>query len=298
LEELVAEADGLGYYTNLITSGIGLTEARLSKLKEGGLKQIQLSLQALDSAMCDSLVGVRDAHKAKIDAARAIKAMGFPMVLNVPLSRFNIDHTADFIGLAEELGIEYIEFANLQYYNWAMLNRSQLLPTRDQLARAEAEIQAARKRLGKTPTLFFVVPDYFGDRPKACMNGWGRIHLTIAPDGTALPCQEARMLKGIDFPSVRDGDLRWIWYESPGFRKFRGEAWMKEPCRSCDEREKDFGGCRCQAFMLTGDAANTDPVCGKSPLHHLVTDAVAAACAPDRADAPMIMRTRKNSIRA
>jgi len=297
LEELVAEASSLGYYTNLITSGIGLTQERLTKLKEGGLKQVQLSLQACDSELCDSLVGVRDAHKAKIEAARLIKSMGFPMVLNIPVSRFNIDHVPEFIALAEELEIEYIEFANLQYYNWAMLNRSELLPTRVQLERAEAQVNEARARLGKKLTMYFVIPDYYGDRPKACMNGWGSIHLTIAPDGTALPCQEARLLKGIDFPSVRDGDLRWIWYESPGFRKFRGDDWMQEPCRSCDERGKDFGGCRCQAFMLTGDAANTDPACSKSPLHHLITDAVEAACAPDRVDGPITMRTRKNSER-
>jgi pyrroloquinoline quinone biosynthesis protein E len=297
LEELVAEASSLGYYTNLITSGIGLTQERLTKLKEGGLKQVQLSLQACDSELCDSMVGVRDAHKAKIEAARLIKAMGFPMVLNIPVSRFNIDHVPEFIALAEELGIEYIEFANLQYYNWAMLNRAELLPTRVQLERAEAQVNEARARLGKKLTMYFVIPDYYGDRPKACMNGWGSIHLTIAPDGTALPCQEARLLKGIDFPSVRDGDLRWIWYDSPGFRKFRGDDWMQEPCRSCDERGKDFGGCRCQAFMLTGDATNTDPACGKSPLHHLVTDAVAAACAPDRVDGQITMRTRKNSER-
>jgi len=296
LEELVAEANGLGYYTNLITSGIGLTPARLGKLKEAGLRQIQLSLQSCDPDLCDEMVGVKEAHRRKLAIAREIKALGFPMVLNVPVSRANIDHVESFIELAEELGIEYIEFANLQYYNWALLNRAELLPTRDQLERAEARIIAARQRLGKKITLYFVVPDYFSERPKACMNGWGAIHLTIAPDGTALPCQEARLLKGIDFPNVRDGDLKWIWQDSAGFRKFRGEDWMKEPCRSCDERGKDFGGCRCQAFMMTGDAANTDPACAKSPYHHLITDAVAAACAPDRVQGPLVMRHKDNSV--
>ncbi|HVI49738.1 MAG TPA: pyrroloquinoline quinone biosynthesis protein PqqE [Candidatus Sulfotelmatobacter sp.] len=295
LEELVAEADQLGFYTNLITSGIGLTPQRMARLKEAGLKHVQLSMQACDSELCDTMVGLHDAYKMKIAAAREIKAQGFPMVLNVPVSRYNIDHVEDFIALAEDLGIEYIEFANLQYYNWALLNRSELLPTRHQLDVAEAKINAARERLGRKMTLFFVIPDYYSDRPKACMNGWGAIHLTIAPDGTALPCQEARLLKGIDFPNVRDGDLRWIWQDSPGFRKFRGDDWMKEPCRSCDERHKDFGGCRCQAFMLTGDAANTDPACAKSPHHHIMTDAVAAACAPDRAVEPLVMRQRADS---
>ena len=294
LEELVAEADQLGFYTNLITSGIGLTAQRMARLKEAGLKHVQLSMQANDSQLCDSMVGLHDAHKMKIAAAREIKALGLPMVLNVPVSRYNIEYIDDFIALAEELGIEYIEFANLQYYNWALLNRSELLPTRYQLEVAEAKVNAARERLGKKLTLYFVIPDYYSDRPKACMNGWGAIHLTIAPDGTALPCQEARLLKDIEFPNVRDGDLHWIWHESPGFRKFRGDDWMKEPCRSCDEKHKDFGGCRCQAFMLTGDAANTDPACAKSPLHHLMTDAVAAACAPDRVSEPLVMRQRSD----
>ncbi len=297
LEELVAEAEQLGFYTNLITSGMGLTAERLAKLKEAGLKKIQLSLQACDSELCDTLVGVRDAYRTKIEVARAIKAMGFPVVMNIPVSRYNIDQAPAFIDLAEELGIEYIEFANLQYYNWAMLNRAELLPTHEQLERAEKVVNDARARLGKRMTIYFVIPDYFGDRPKACMNGWGSIHLTIAPDGTALPCQEARLLKGIDFPNVRDGDLRWIWYDSPGFRHFRGDDWMKEPCRSCDEKAKDYGGCRCQAFLLTGDAANTDPACAKSPHHHLITDVVAAACAPGRSAQPLVMRTRKNSER-
>jgi pyrroloquinoline quinone biosynthesis protein E len=176
------------------------------------------------------------------------------------------------IDLAVDLGVEYVEFANLQYYNWALLNRSELLPTKEQILRSEAAVAEARARLGKKLTIYFVVPDYFDKRPKACMNGWGAIHLTIAPDGTALPCQEARLIKGIEFPNVKEYGLEWSWKHSPGFNKFRGDSWMKDPCRSCDEREKDFGGCRCQAFLLTGDAANTDPVCAKSPHRHLIDE--------------------------
>jgi len=293
LEELVAEAETLGFYTNLITSGIGLTDERMARLKAAGLKHVQLSMQATDSQLCDSMVGLKDAYEMKMVAARIIKSHGLPMVMNVPVSRGNIAYIDDFIAMAEELGIEYIEFANIQYYNWALLNRSELLPTRAQLEEAEAKVNAARQRLGKKLTLFFVIPDYYNDRPKACMNGWGAIHLTIAPDGTAMPCQEARILKGIDFPNVRDGDLRWIWHESPGFRHFRGDDWMKEPCRSCDEKHKDFGGCRCQAFMLTGDAANADPACSKSPHHHLMQEAVEAAFDPNRQPAPLVMRERQ-----
>ncbi|CEJ86587.1 Coenzyme PQQ synthesis protein E [Hyphomicrobium sp. GJ21] len=276
LEELVAEADSLGYYTNLITSGVGLNKDRLRALKKAGLKQVQLSIQSNDRQHSTKLVGV-DVLDHKIDIARSIKTEGFPMVLNVPVSRFNIERTEALIDLAVDLGVEYLEFANLQYYNWALLNRAELLPTREQLAKSEAAVNAARARLGKKLTIFFVVPDYYDDRPKACMNGWGAVHLTIAPDGTALPCQEARLIKGIEFPSVRDHELDWIWHKSPAFNKFRGDSWMSEPCRSCSEKEKDFGGCRCQAFLFTGDAANTDPVCSKSSHRHLIDNLIARA---------------------
>ncbi len=276
LEELVEEADHLGYYTNLITSGVGLNTKRLRALKKAGLKQVQLSIQACDQELNEKLVGL-DVFEHKIEIARAIKAEGFPMVLNVPVSRYNIDQTENLIDLAAELGVEYLEFANLQYYNWALLNRSELLPTREQLARSEALVNEARTRLGKRLTIFFVVPDYYDSRPKACMNGWGSIHLTIAPDGTALPCQEARLIDSLEFPNVRKQSLRSIWQESSAFNKFRGDGWMKEPCRSCSEKEQDFGGCRCQAFLLTGDAANTDPVCTKSPHRKVIDELVCGA---------------------
>jgi pyrroloquinoline quinone biosynthesis protein E len=271
LEELVEYADKIGYYTNLITSGVGLTTERLRALKKAGLKQVQLSIQACDSELNEKLVGL-DVFDHKIAIAREIKAAGLPMVLNIPVSRYNIDFTTEFIDLAADLGVEYVEFANLQYYNWALLNRSELIPTREQLERSEAAVAEARARLGKKLTIYFVVPDYFDQRPKACMNGWGAIHLTIAPDGTALPCQEARLIKGIEFPNVKTHGLEWSWKHSPGFNKFRGDSWMKDPCRSCDEREKDFGGCRCQAYLFTGDAANPDPVCAKSPHRYMIDE--------------------------
>ncbi|HYH18624.1 MAG TPA: pyrroloquinoline quinone biosynthesis protein PqqE [Azospirillum sp.] len=292
LEELVGEADGLGYYTNLITSGVGIDAERIRDLKKAGLKQVQLSLQACDSELNETMVGI-DVFDQKIAVARELKAQGFPMVLNVPVSRYNIGQTQAFIDLAADLGVEYIEFANLQYYNWALLNRSELLPTREQLEESEEVVKRARERLGNKPKIYFVIPDYYSERPKACMNGWGSIHLTIAPDGSALPCQEARLIKELDFPNVRDHGLDWIWKESPAFRKFRGDDWMKEPCRSCDEKGKDFGGCRCQALMLTGDAANTDPVCTKSPHRHLIDEAVAAArVRGPRTERPLYMRQR------
>lgn len=294
LEELVAEAHRLGYYTNLITSGIGLTEERLRVLKEAGLNQIQLSLQSNERALTDMLVGAR-AFDLKIRAAHMIKAFGFPMVLNVPVFRQNIDQVDDILALAEQIGVDYLEFANIQYYNWALINRDELMPTRTQIEAAEQAVQAARERLGDRMTIYFVIPDYYEERPKACMNGWGAIHLTIAPDGVAMPCQEARTITGLDFPSVREKSLAWLWNESPTFRKFRGDEWMSEPCRSCSEKETDFGGCRCQAFLLTGDAGNTDPACARSPHHHLITEAVERAHAPGRTTHPLIMRTERNS---
>lgn len=289
LETLVGVATRLEYYTNLITSGIGLDPDRLAKLKDAGLKQIQLSIQAWDPALSDELVGAR-VWDRKLEVARRIKAHGFPMVLNVPVCRQNIDQTAEILAMAEDLGVEYLEFANLQYYNWAMLNRRELLPTRAQVERAEAIVGAARERLGTRMRIYFVAPDYYDGRPKACMNGWGSIHLTIAPDGTALPCQEARVITGLRFPSVRDSNLEWIWRDSPAFNLFRGEAWMKEPCRSCEERTRDFGGCRCQAFLLTGDAANPDPACRRSPRHDVVLSAITEAHQPGRRPGVLVRR--------
>jgi pyrroloquinoline quinone biosynthesis protein E len=291
LEELVGYASGLGYYTNLITSGIGLTEKRLAALQEAGLKQIQLSLQSAERTLTNELVGAR-AHDIKLDVARRIKAHGFPMVLNVPVVRQNIDQVERILALAEEIGVDYLEFANIQYYNWALLNREELLPTREQIAHAEQAVQAARARLGNRMTIYFVIPDYYEGRPKACMNGWGTIHLTIAPDGAALPCQEVRVIKGLEFPTVREQPLAWIWNESPLFRKFRGDDWMKAPCSGCSEKEKDFGGCRCQAFLLTGDAANCDPACAKSPHHAVIEQAIQAVYTKERLHRPLIRRQR------
>lgn len=289
LEELVAYADELGYYTNLITSGVGLNEQRLTALKRAGLKQIQLSLQSADRTLTDSLVGAR-AHDLKLDVARRIKAQGFPMVLNVPVVRQNIDQVERILALGEEIGVDYLEFANIQYYNWALLNRASLLPSREQIAHAEAAVNAARARLGKRMTIYFVIPDYYEGRPKACMNGWGTIHLTIAPDGAALPCQEVRVIEGLEFPTVRDKPLAWIWNDSPLFRKFRGDEWMKSPCSGCADKDKDFGGCRCQAFLLTGDAANCDPACSRSPHHDIILRAIDAAQPSASMPRPLVRR--------
>jgi pyrroloquinoline quinone biosynthesis protein E len=280
LEELVAEAHRLGFYTNLLTSGVGLTETRALALKQAGLDHIQLSFQDSTRELNDFLSHTKT-FDLKRRTADIIKSHGWPMVLNCVIHRLNIDYIGQIIELAVELGAEYLELANSQYYSWAEINRDGLLPSREQLERAEALTNDYREKLGDKIRIFFVVPDYYETRPKKCMNGWGNVFLTITPDGTALPCHTAKMIKTVDFPNVRDMSVSDIWYSSPGFNLFRGFEWMKDPCRTCPEKEKDLGGCRCQALMLTGDAANTDPVCDKSPLHHRVQEAVAYAQVPD-----------------
>ena len=297
LEIMVAEARRLGYYSNLITSGIGLSEKRIATFKAGGLDHIQLSFQDSTREMNDFLSSTKT-FELKQKVAKLIKQYDYPMVLNCVLHRHNIDHVQQILEMAEAMDAEYVELANTQYYGWAYVNRDQLLPTREQLKRAEEVTNKFRERVGNKMKIFFVVPDYYEERPKACMNGWGALFLTVTSDGLALPCHEARQLPGLTFPNVRDHDLGWIWYDSPGFNAYRGDSWMKEPCRSCPEKAKDFGGCRCQAYMLTGDATNTDPVCGLSPLHHVVTDVVDKAQLPPAPKVevkPILFRDDKNS---
>jgi pyrroloquinoline quinone biosynthesis protein E len=293
LDIIVAEAHSLGFYTNLITSGVGLNESRIQALKAGGLDHIQLSFQDSTREMNDFLSSTRT-FELKSKVAALIKKHDYPMVLNVVLHRLNIDHVEQILNMAEEFGADYVELANTQYYGWAQRNRDRLLPSREQLRRAEEVTQRFREKPGQRMRIFFVVPDYFERRPKPCMNGLGSIFLTITPDGTALPCHAARMLPAIEFPNVRTSSVESVWYHSDGFNHFRGDSWMKEPCRSCPEKHKDFGGCRCQAYMLTGDAANADPVCDLSPHHHLVTEAVARAEALPRVeDKPLIFRDHR-----
>jgi len=302
LEQIVAEGRRLGFYSNLITSGIGMDDDRVARLKEAGLDHIQISFQASNADM-NNFLGGSDSFEKKKDMARSIKAHGYPMVLNIVLHRKNIDDIEEIIAMAEALDADYVELANTQYYGWAFHNREMLLPTRAQLAYAEKVTNAYRVRQendGSAMKLYFIVPDYYEDRPKACMSGWGDIFLTVAPDGVALPCHAARQLPGLEFPNVRDHAVDWIWSKSPAFNHFRGFDWMAEPCRSCSEKSKDFGGCRCQAYMLTGDMHATDPVCAKSPQHHLVTDAVERANnrPTNQPEAqPIVFRNMKNAKR-
>jgi PqqA peptide cyclase len=295
LEVIVAEAHALGFYINLITSGVGLNETRIKALKEAGLDHIQLSFQDSTREMNDFLSSTRT-FELKSKVAALIKRYDYPMVMNVVLHRLNIDHVEQILDMAERLGAEYVELANTQYYGWAQLNRQGLLPSREQLQRAEEVTRRFREKPDQRMKIYFVVPDYFENRPKPCMNGLGSIFLTITPDGTALPCHAARMLPGLDFPNVRDSNIKHIWYDSSAFNHFRGFEWMKEPCRSCPDKAKDFGGCRCQAYMLTGDAANADPVCDLSPHHHLVTEAVEQANQPRVVEKPLLFRDRRTSL--
>jgi pyrroloquinoline quinone biosynthesis protein E len=296
LVELVEHARQLGYYINLITSGYGMTEEKIVRLKEAGLDHIQVSIQASTQELNDHIAGTESfLHKQEI--ARLVKKHGYPMVLCVVIHRENIHQMPDILAMAEQLGADYLELANTQYYGWAHANRDLLMPTREQFEQAEAIAQAFKEKVAGRMKIYYVVPDYYEDRPKACMNGWGTTFLTIAPDGVALPCHSARELPGLDCPNVKDASIEQIWNESRAFNFFRGDEWMKEPCRSCDEKEKDHGGCRCQAYLLAGDMYAADPVCSKSPHHHLIGEAIDAArsSALSGSEKPLIFRNSKNS---
>lgn len=296
LEEITAEAHRLGYYINLITSGVGLTEQRIGALKKAGLDHIQVSFQDSTREMNDFLSHTKT-FELKKRVAEMVKAHGYPMVLNCVLHRLNIDHVDTLIEMAHEIGADYVELANTQYYSWAQLNRDALLPSREQLEAAERTTNLWRQKLNGKMKLLFVVPDYFESRPKKCMNGWGTTFMTVTPDGTALPCHTARMLPGLQFPNVRETSMHHAWYESDGFNRFRGTGWMKEPCASCDEKEKDFGGCRCQAYLLANDPYAADPVCDKSPHHARVTEPVAQAQVAGKREFPLVFRDPANSRR-
>ena len=298
LEELVDEAHRLGFYTNLITSGVGLTEQRLQALKVAGLDHIQLSLQDSTQEMNDFLSSTKT-FELKKRVAALIKKYDYPMVMNVVLHRHNLPHIDKIIDMALTLEAEYVELANTQYYGWAMKNREHLIPSHQQLIEAEAIVNQYREKIGKTCKILFVVPDYFENRPKACMNGWGSVFLGVGADGAALPCHNAREIPNLDIPNVRDHSMREIWYDSKAFNFFRGYDWMQEPCRSCDEKSKDFGGCRCQALMLTGDASKTDPVCSKSPEHGVIEKIITLAAQTEKKSDPvfpLIFRSDTNSL--
>jgi PqqA peptide cyclase len=303
LAELIAAACKSGLYTNLITSGIGLSEDRLRQLVASGLDHIQLSFQDTQEVSANWIAGAR-VHSHKLELAAWIRQHRIAFTVNLVVHRQNIDHLDQMIAALESLHPDRMEIAHAQYYGWALKNRATLLPNRVQLDRALATVAAAEQRLKGRVRIDMVVPDYHARFPKACMGGWGRQLLLIDPAGRALPCHAAGVIPGMNFDNVRDHSLEWIWANSEAFRKFRGEDWMPEPCRSCDRRKEDFGGCRCQAFLLTGDATATDPVCELAPMHHLIEIAVridtakrtdAAGPAPHAQEAPFHVLQEKMS---
>jgi len=274
LPKLVAHATRLQLYTNIITSGVLLTDEAMAALLEAGVDHIQLSFQDVDPVMAEWIGGYAGGHAKKLLAAQRIKAAGLPLTTNFVIHRHNVDRVDAMIAMAHALGSSRVEIAHAQYYGWGLRNRAALLPTREQLDSATETVEGARDRLKGAMIIDYVVPDYFAARPKACMGGWANRFLNITPSGKVLPCHAAETLPGIDFPSVKSRSLGDIWSNSDAFNRYRGTDWMPALCKSCDRREIDWGGCRCQAFALAGDAATTDPACAKSPDHFLMAQAV------------------------
>ena len=273
--DLVRSARTAGLYVSLITSGLPLDEAKLSKLVDAGLDHIQLSFQGADDEIASEISGTK-AHAQKLRVLEWLKKVRLAVTLNFVIHRRNIDQIPNMLNLAESSSATRVEFANVQYYGWAFANREHLLPTRTQLDRSLETLKAAQERLRGKIRVEYVVPDYYAKYPKPCMGGWGRKLMLITPSGEALPCHAAKIIPGLQFENVKDRSVREIWESSAAFQKFRGEAWMQEPCKSCDRRDQDFGGCRCQALLVTGDAAATDPVCSLAPTRPKI-DAILAA---------------------
>ncbi len=291
LEALVARGHQLGLYVNLITSAVPLSRERLAGLQARGLCNIQISVQGVHERDAERIAG-RAWLAQKLQAARWAGELGLPLTLNVVLHRENIAQVPELVELALSLGAERLELANTQYLGWALQNREALLPSAEQIERARAQAAEARARVAGRMELLFVLPDYHATRPRACMDGWGRRYLLVSPDGLVLPCHQAHTIDGLRFERVGEQPLSQIWARSEGLQAFRGEAFMQEPCKSCERRTLDFGGCRCQAFHLLGDAAATDPACELSPQHGLVRDARARAAAREPRLQPLRYRRR------
>ena len=276
LTELIAAARAAGLYTNLITSGIGLGEQRLAALVAAGLDHIQVSFQDSREDSANWIAGTK-AHAHKIELSSVIRRHKVAFTVNLVVHRQNLDHLEEMIAFIEQLNPDRVEIAHTQYYGWALANRAALMPTRAQVEAAVRIVAAAEKRLTGRVRIDSVVPDYYAKYPKACMGGWGRRLMLINPTGRVLPCHAAEVIPGMMFENVREKTLECIWRESASFNRFRGEEWMPEPCRSCDRRAEDFGGCRCQAFLLAADATVTDPACSLAPTHGMVEAAVREA---------------------
>jgi PqqA peptide cyclase len=275
LVEIVAHCAKVGLYTNLITSGIGLTQERMRQLADAGLDHVQLSIQDSEAASADKIAGYKGAFARKIEVAKWVNEVGIPLTVNAVIHRANIARAGRMVEFAAELGARRVEIAHTQYYAWALANRKALMPSHAQVEKAVAEVEALREVYAGKIVIDHVIPDYYAKYPKACMGGWGKRTLNVTPHGKVLPCHAAETIPGLEFWTVRDHSLADIWTKSPAFNAFRGTEWMREPCRSCPRKTIDFGGCRCQAMALTGDARNTDPICYLSPEHHKVAEIAA-----------------------
>ena len=271
LVELVQHASDVGLYSNLITSAVLLTREKLAALANAGLSHVQISFQGFEPAAADRVAGFKGGHAKKLEVARWTRELELPLTVNAVMHRQNLHQLQQIIQMAVDLDADRLEVANVQYYGWALKNRAALMPTFEQLEETTRIVEEARERLKGTLTIDYVIPDYYAARPKKCMGGWGRQFFNISPSGKILPCHAAESITGLEFESVRSNhSILWIWQNSEAFNRYRGTGWMPEPCRSCEFREVDFGGCRCQAFALTGDAGNTDPACTLSPLHEKI----------------------------
>jgi pyrroloquinoline quinone biosynthesis protein E len=285
LVDITAGAHGAGLYTNLITSAVGVTERTLGALAAAGLDHVQISIQDSEPSSADHIAGYAGAFARKRALAGEVVRLGLPLTVNAVMHRANIDRIGEMVDLALSLGAARVEIAHVQYYGWALKNRAMLMPTREQVERAAAAVEDLRARHHGRIVIDAVVPDYYARYPKPCVGGWGRRSLNVTPAGKVLPCHAAESIPGLEFWNVREHSLADIWANSPAFNAFRGTTWMKAPCASCPRREQDFGGCRCQAFALTGNAAATDPVCQLAPDHARVAELAAI-----RVDAPYVYR--------
>ena len=296
LAVLIQEATSLGFYTNLITSAIGLDAAKIAAFKAAGLNHIQISFQGSNQES-NKKFGGTDSFRHKMQMTSEVIHQEIPLGLNFVLHRQNIHQVGEFLETAELLGAEFVELANTQYYGWAKHNQQGLLPSRKQVEDAERVTNEFRSRHKGNMDVFFVAPDYYDDRPKKCSNGWATTFITVTPEGDVLPCHAAKVIPGLDFPNVKQHKLSDIWRSSDLFNKYRGTSWMVEPCASCPERMIDLGGCRCQALMLTGDAANADPVCSLSPFHDKVTKITDLASGEfdSNEPVPLLFRNMKNA---
>ena len=270
LVELVRHATAVGLYSNLITSAVLLTKEKLTALADAGLCHVQISFQGSEAEAANRVAGLKDAHAKKLEVARWVRELDLPLTVNAVMHRQNLAQLPDIIQMAVDLDAGRLEVANVQYYGWALKNRAALMPSIEQIDEASRVVEEAEARLKGTLAIDYVVPDYYALRPKKCMGGWGRQFFNISPSGKVLPCHAAETITGLSFDSVRDHSIAWIWQHSEALNRYRGTGWMPEPCQSCEFKEVDFGGCRCQAFALTGQAANTDPACALSPLHEQI----------------------------